>query len=61
VRDLAARLDLAAPVGVPVAYGTSVGGPEITSRESGLGVTAPANLYHFVGYPGLAVMLPPAD
>lgn len=60
VRDLAVRLGLPGPVGVPVAYGTSVGGPEITSRGSGLGVTAPANLHHFVGYPGLAVVLPPA-
>lgn len=60
LRDLTARLGLSGPVGVPVAYGTSVGGPEITSRESGLGVTAPANLHHFVGYPGLAVVLPPA-
>lgn len=60
LRDLTARLGLPAPVGVPVAYGTSVGGPEIAPRESGLGVTAPANLYHFVGYPGLAVVLPPA-
>jgi len=60
LRDLARRLGLPAPVGVPVAYGTSVGGPEVTTRESGLGVTAPANLYHFVGYPGLAVVLPPA-
>ena len=50
--DLAGRLGLPAPQAVPVAYGTSVGGPELPLRETGLGTTAPANLYHFVGYPG---------
>ncbi len=39
----------------PVAYGTSVGAPELPVRGDGLGETAPANLYHFVGYPALAV------
>jgi hypothetical protein len=43
-----------APVGVPLAYATSVGAPELAVRESGLGETAPANLYHFVGYPAAA-------
>lgn len=60
LRDLAGRLGLPEPVGLPVAYGTSVGGPQLAPRASGLGVTAPANLYHFVGYPGVAVVLPPA-
>lgn len=59
--DLAGRLGLPAPQGVPVAYGTSVGGPELPLRETGLGTTAPSNLYHFVGYPGLAVVLQPAS
>jgi hypothetical protein len=44
-------LGLGAPVGMPVAYATSVGAPELRVRDVGLGETAPANLYHFVGYP----------
>jgi len=43
-----------APVGHPVAYSTSVGGPELPVRDVGLGETAPANLYHFVGFPAAA-------
>jgi AmmeMemoRadiSam system protein B len=43
-----------APVGAPVAYATSVGLPELPVRELGLGETAPANLYHFVGLPAAA-------
>lgn len=42
------------PVGRPVAYATSVGSPELPVRGLGLGPTAPANLYHFVGYPAAA-------
>ena len=38
----------------PVAYATSVGGPELPVRDLGLGATAPANLYHFVSYPAVA-------
>jgi AmmeMemoRadiSam system protein B len=56
--ETARALDLPAPVGVPVAYGTSVGGPELPVREVGMGETAPANLYHFVGLPGVAFTLP---
>lgn len=41
-------------------YGTSVGWPELPLRGQGLGVTAPANLYHFVGYPGVALHSEPA-
>jgi len=41
-------------VGHPVAYATSVGSPELPVRDLGLGPTAPANLYHFVGYPAAA-------
>lgn len=48
---------LAAPVGVPIAYSTSIGSPELPVRATGMGATAPANLYHFVGYPGLAFVL----
>lgn len=39
-----------------VAYATSVGWPELPVRHLGLGVTAPANLYHFVGYPGAHIV-----
>lgn len=38
-----------------LAYATSVGAPELPVRGDGLGETAPANLYHFVGYPSLAI------
>jgi AmmeMemoRadiSam system protein B len=41
---------------VPVAYATSVGWPELPGRDVGLGVTAPADLDHFVGYPGVALL-----
>lgn len=57
VLSRAARaLGLPAPVARPLAYATSVGAPELPVREAGLGETAPANLYHFVGYPGVAVV-----
>ena len=46
--------DLGKPVGHPLAYATSVGWPELPVRDVGLGATAPANLYHFVGYPAAA-------
>lgn len=39
----------------PVAYATSVGWPELPAQKAGLGRTAPANLYHFVGYPGVVL------
>lgn len=48
------RLGQPVPVGVPVAFGTSLGFPELPVRSLGLGATAPANLYHFVSYPGVA-------
>lgn len=50
----ARALGLPPPVGRPLAYATSVGAPELPLREAGLGETAPANLYHFVGYPAVA-------
>lgn len=40
--------------GHPVAYGTSVGWPELGLRDIGMAPTSPSNLYHFVGYPGVA-------
>lgn len=45
------------PVGQPVAFGTSISFPQLPVREPGLGVTAEANLYHFVSYPGVAYTL----
>lgn len=41
--------------GHPVAYGTSIGWPELGLRDIGMSPTAPSNLYHFVGYPGVAI------
>lgn len=49
-----AALGLPAPVGHPIAYGTSISAPELPVRDVGLGETAQANLYHFVGYPAVA-------
>jgi len=46
-------LGLPVPVGMPLVYGTSVGAPELRVRDAGMGETAPANLYHFVGYPAV--------
>ncbi len=40
----------------PLAYATSVGTPELPIRGDGLGATAPANLYRFLGYPSLAIV-----
>lgn len=41
-------------IGSPLAYATSVGSPQLPAKTPGLGVTAPSNLYHFVGYPAAA-------
>jgi AmmeMemoRadiSam system protein B len=54
LQDTAAALGLPAPVGYPISYSTSVGQPELPLRGTGMGATAPANLYHFVGYPAAA-------
>jgi AmmeMemoRadiSam system protein B len=51
-------LGLGAPTGMPIAYATSVGAPELRVRDVGLGATAPASLYHFVGYPAAAWVAP---
>ncbi len=53
LRATSQALGMPVPQGKPVAYATSVGAPELRVRESGLGETAPANLYHFVGYPAV--------
>jgi hypothetical protein len=37
----------------PLAYATSVSGPELPLRPLGMGPTAPANLRHFVGHPAV--------
>ena len=46
-------------IGHPVAYATSVGWPELGLRDVGMAPTAPCNLYHFVGYPGVAFSVAP--
>jgi hypothetical protein len=49
----AAALGLAPPTGLPVAFGASVDVPELPVKALGLGATAPANLFHFVSFPGV--------
>jgi hypothetical protein len=58
LRQAAKATGLGAPLGKPVAYATSVGAPELRLRDAGLGETAPANLYHFVGYPAAVWVAP---
>jgi len=58
LRRTAASLGIGTPVGMPLAYATSVGAPELRVRDVGLGETAPANLYHFVGYPAAVWVAP---
>jgi AmmeMemoRadiSam system protein B len=50
----ARELGLPPPVGSAIAFGTSIGFPELPVKPLGMGATAPANLYHFVSYPGVA-------
>ena len=52
--ETARDLGLPAPVGLPIAYGTSISFPELPVKPLGMGRTAPANLYHFVSYPAVA-------
>jgi AmmeMemoRadiSam system protein B len=40
--------------GHAIAYGTSIGSPELPLRDVGMAPTAPSDLWHFVGYPGVA-------
>jgi MEMO1 family protein len=56
---LARETGVAGVTGVPLSYSTSVGQPELPLRELGMGATAPANLYHFVGYPAVAFVVAP--
>jgi len=50
-----------APSGTLLRYGTSLSEPELpvssSSRESGLGYTAPSNLHHWVGYAAVGYQL----
>jgi AmmeMemoRadiSam system protein B len=55
--ELARATGLGQVSAVPIAYATSVGAPELPVRDLGLSETAPANLYHFVGYPAAAITL----
>jgi AmmeMemoRadiSam system protein B len=59
LNETAQNLGLATPTGHPVAFGTSVGFPQIPVRDLGMGATAEANLYHFVSYPGVAYTVVP--
>ncbi len=43
--------------GWPLAYATSISGPHIGFRDAESAPSAPTNLYHFVGYPGVAFTL----
>lgn len=54
LRETARHLGQAPPTGHPVAFGTSIGAPEVPVRDLGMGATAGASLYHFVSYPGVA-------
>jgi AmmeMemoRadiSam system protein B len=51
--ETARNLGMPAPIGSAVAFGTSISFPELPVKPLGLGATAPANLYHFVSYPGV--------
>jgi len=54
VHRISDLLGLPGPVGNPIAYETSISSPELSVRDMGMGETAQANLYHFVGYPAVA-------
>jgi MEMO1 family protein len=53
LEKVASSLGIGPIEGNPLAYGTSISGPEPPLRAVGLGQTAPANLFHFVGQPGV--------
>jgi len=57
LNETARGLGQGVPVGFPIAFGTSVDAPEVPVKDLGLGATAPANLYHFVSYPGVVFAL----
>lgn len=58
LKETAGRLGQGVPEGLPLAYGTSIGAPALPLKPLGLGATAPANLYHFVGHPAAAYRSP---
>jgi hypothetical protein len=39
--------------GIPVGYSTSIEREPIPVKDIGMGVTAPANIHHWVGYPAI--------
>ncbi len=51
--ETAREFGLPPPKGSTIAFGTSIGFPELPVKALGMGATAPANLYHFVSYPGV--------
>jgi AmmeMemoRadiSam system protein B len=51
--ETAREFGLPPPEGSPIAFGTSISFPELPVNPLGMGATAPANLYHFVSYPGV--------
>jgi len=53
LNETARGLGVKVPVGFPIAFGTSIGAPELAVKDLGMGATAPGNLYHFVSYPGV--------
>ncbi len=55
--ETARELGSPVPTGQPIAFGTSISFPQLPVRSQGLGLTAEANLYHFVSYPGVAYTL----
>lgn len=55
--EAARRQGSSAVTGHPVAFGTSIGFPQVPVKDLGLGATAEANLFHFVSYPGAAFTL----
>lgn len=59
LKRLATAMGPTGVVGHPLSCSTSVGQPELAVRQLGLGETAPANLYHFVGYAAAAFTLTP--
>lgn len=54
IADVARRLGMTAPRGIPLALGVSVDSPQLELRDVGLGPTAPASLHHFVTHPAVA-------
>jgi AmmeMemoRadiSam system protein B len=58
LKETSEALGIGTPQGLPITYGTSIAAPALRWRADGLGETAPSNLYHFVGQPGVAWVAP---